>query len=69
MNGNDRWAGIDGEGVAWSAGAFAASLLTGVVIERYRSTVGLENVTLVYLLIVVVAAGIGGRTAGLVAAA
>lgn len=59
---------IQGEGAAWGAGAFAASLLTGVVIERYRGAVGLENVTIIYLLIVVVAAGFGGRAAGLWAA-
>jgi hypothetical protein len=59
---------IDGEGVAWAAAGFVASLLIGVVIEPFRGTVGLENVTLGYLLVVVVAAAIGGRAAGLVSA-
>jgi uncharacterized membrane protein len=64
----DRWTEIDGEGIAWGAGAFVASVLAGVIIEPYRHSVGLENLTIVYLLIVVVAAAYGGRAAGLVAA-
>ena len=59
---------IDGEGVAWGAAGFVASLLIGVAIEPFRSTVGLENVALGYLLVVVVAAAIGGRAAGLISA-
>jgi K+-sensing histidine kinase KdpD len=59
---------IDGEGVAWAAAGFVASLLIGVVIEPFRDTVGLENVALGYLLVVVVAAAIGGRAAGLISA-
>jgi K+-sensing histidine kinase KdpD len=59
---------IDGEGAAWSVGAFVASLLVGVAIEPFRRTIGLENVVLVYLLVVVLAAAVGGRTAGLFAA-
>ena len=59
---------IDGEGVAWAAAGFIASLLIGVVIEPFRGTVGLENVTLGYLLVVVVAAAVGGRAAGLISA-
>ena len=31
---------IDGEGVAWAAAGFVASLLIGVVIEPFRGTVG-----------------------------
>jgi hypothetical protein len=64
----DRWTEIDGEGIAWGAGGFVASILAGIIIEPYRHSVGLENVTIVYLLIVVVAAAYGGRAAGLVAA-
>jgi hypothetical protein len=60
--------GIDGEGVAWAVGAFVASLLIGVLVEPLRETIGLENVVILYLLVVVAAAGIGGRAAGLVAA-
>jgi hypothetical protein len=59
---------IDGEGVAWGAAGFVASLLIGVAIEPFRSTVGLENVALGYLLVVVVAAAVGGRAAGLISA-
>ncbi|HWD47204.1 MAG TPA: DUF4118 domain-containing protein [Actinomycetota bacterium] len=59
---------IDGEGVAWAAAGFVASLLIGVVVEPFRGTVGLENVALGYLLVVVVAAAVGGRAAGLIAA-
>ena len=59
---------IDGEGVAWAAAGFVASLLIGVLIEPFRSTVGLENVALGYLLVVVVAAAVGGRAAGLISA-
>ena len=59
---------IDGEGVAWAAAGFVASLLIGVVVEPFRGTVGLENVALGYLLVVVVAAAVGGRAAGLISA-
>jgi K+-sensing histidine kinase KdpD len=59
---------IDGEGVAWAAAGFVASLLIGVVIEPFRDTVGLENVALGYLLVVVVSAAVGGRAAGLISA-
>ena len=59
---------IDGEGVAWAAAGFIASLLIGVVIEPFRGTVGLENVTLGYLLVVVATAAVGGRAAGLISA-
>jgi K+-sensing histidine kinase KdpD len=59
---------IDGEGVAWAAGAFVTSLLIGVFVEPYRESIGLENVAVVYLLVVVATAGIGGRAAGMVAA-
>ncbi|SRR6266508_3722871 len=63
-----RRTAIDGEGVAWAAGAFAASLLIGVLVQPFRQTIGLENVVILYLLVVVVAAGIGGRAAGMIAA-
>jgi K+-sensing histidine kinase KdpD len=59
---------IDGEGVAWGAAGFVVSLLIGVAIEPFRGTVGLENVALGYLLVVVVAAAVGGRAAGLISA-
>jgi len=63
-----RRSGIDGEGVAWAVGAFVASLLIGLLVEPFRATIGLENVVILYLLVVVAAAGIGGRAAGMVAA-
>jgi hypothetical protein len=64
----DRWSQIDGEGIAWGAGAFAASIVVGIILQPLRRTIGLENATIVYLLIVVIAAAYGGRAAGLVAA-
>jgi K+-sensing histidine kinase KdpD len=68
MSHDNRWTAIDGEGIAWGAGAFAASILAGIIIEPYRRTIGLENITIIYLLIVVIAAAYGGRAAGLLAA-
>jgi hypothetical protein len=59
---------IDGEGIVWGAGAFVASVVAGVVMQPDRNEIGLENATIIYLLIVVIAAAYGGRTAGLVAA-
>jgi Domain of unknown function (DUF4118) len=59
---------IDGEGIVWGAGAFVASIVAGVVMQPDRNEIGLENATIIYLLIVVIAAAYGGRTAGLVAA-
>src|SRR6266487_6303118 len=59
---------IDGEGIVWGAGAFIAGVVAGVVMQPDRSEIGLENATIIYLLIVVIAAAYGGRTAGLVAA-
>ena len=63
-----RLAGIDGEGVVWAVGAFVASLLIGLLVEPFRSTIGLENVVILYLLVVVAAAAVGGRAAGVAAA-
>jgi K+-sensing histidine kinase KdpD len=63
-----RRPGIDGEGVAWAVGAFVASLLIGLLVEPFRGNIGLENVVICYLLVVVAAAGVGGRAAGIVAA-
>jgi K+-sensing histidine kinase KdpD len=64
----DRRSEINGEGLAWGAGAFGASVLLGIILQPVRGTIGLENVTIVYLLIVIVAAAYGGRGAGLFAA-
>jgi hypothetical protein len=51
-----RRAGLDGEGVGWAVGAFVASLLIGLLVEPFRGTIGLENVVILYLLVVVAAA-------------
>jgi K+-sensing histidine kinase KdpD len=68
MTGPRRRTSLDGEGAAWAAGAFVASLLIGLLIEPFRATIGLENVVILYLLVVVAAAASGGRAAGVVAA-
>lgn len=60
--------GIEGEGIVWGAGAFAASLLVGVALVPFRASIGLENVAVVYLAVVILASAVGGRAAGLVAA-
>jgi len=63
-----RRTSLDGEGVVWAVGAFVASLLIGLLVEPFRSTIGLENVVILYLLVVVAAAAVGGRAAGIAAA-
>jgi len=63
-----RRSDINGEGAVWAAGAFVVSLLIGALVEPFRGGIGLENVVILYLLVVVAAAGIGGRAAGMVAA-
>jgi hypothetical protein len=47
-----RRTSLDGEGVAWAVGAFVASLLIGLLVEPFRGTIGLENVVILYLLVV-----------------
>lgn len=59
---------IEGEGIVWGAGAFAASVLVGVALVPFRRSIGLENVAIVYLAVVALASVVGGRTAGMVAA-
>jgi K+-sensing histidine kinase KdpD len=59
----------DGAGVGWAAGGVVASLVIGVLIEPFRRSIGLENVTIVYLATVVLTAAVGGRAAGLLTAA
>jgi K+-sensing histidine kinase KdpD len=61
-----QFAEIDGEGMVWGGAGFAASLIVGVALSPFRSSMGLENVVIVYLAVVAVAAAIGGRAAGLV---
>lgn len=48
--------------------ALAVSLLIGVSFAPYRDTLGLENVVILYVALVAVAAVAGGRTGGLIAA-
>jgi K+-sensing histidine kinase KdpD len=55
----------DGASVGWAAGGVVASLVIGILIEPFRRTIGLENLTIVYLATVVVTAGFGGRAAGM----
>jgi len=57
---------VDGEGVVWGGIGFAASLIVGVALSPFRSSIGLENVVIVYLAVVALTAAIGGRAAGLV---
>jgi K+-sensing histidine kinase KdpD len=57
---------VDGEGLVWGGIGFAASLVVGVALSPFRSQMGLENVVIVYLAVVAMAAAIGGRAAGLV---
>lgn len=59
---------INGAGAGWAAGGVVASLLIGILIEPFRRAIGLENVTIVYLATVVLAAAVGGRAAGLLTA-
>jgi hypothetical protein len=56
--------GIEGEGVVWGVGAFAASILVGVALAPLRGSIGLENVTIVFLAVVALAGAVGGRLAG-----
>ena len=55
---------IDGDGAIWGAAGFAASLLLGVGLEPFRDSVGLENVAMLYLVLVATTAAVGGRQAG-----
>jgi K+-sensing histidine kinase KdpD len=62
---SDRALEIDGEGAFWAVAGFAASLLAGVALRPLRASAGLENVVVVYVIVVALAAAIGGRAAGL----
>jgi K+-sensing histidine kinase KdpD len=56
---------IDGEGAFWAVAGFTASLLVGVVLRPMRESAGLENVVVVYVIVVALTAAVGGRAAGL----
>jgi K+-sensing histidine kinase KdpD len=62
---SDRSLEIDGEGAFWAVAGFAASLVVGVALRPLRVSAGLENVVVVYVIVVALAAAIGGRLAGL----
>jgi Domain of unknown function (DUF4118) len=62
---SDRALEIDGEGAFWAVAGFAVSLLVGVALRPLRESAGLENVVVVYVIVVALAAAIGGRMAGL----
>lgn len=59
---------INGAGAGSAAGGVVTSLLIGILIEPFRGSIGLENITIVYLATVVVTAAVGGRAAGLLTA-
>jgi K+-sensing histidine kinase KdpD len=61
----DRSIEIDGEGAFWAVAGFVASLLVGVALRPLRVSAGLENVVVVYVIVVALAAAVGGRMAGL----
>ena len=56
---------IDGEGAFWAVVGFAASVVAGVALRPMRVSAGLENVVVVYVIIVALTAAVGGRAAGL----
>jgi K+-sensing histidine kinase KdpD len=56
---------INGEGAFWAVAGFAASVLIGVALRPLRESAGLENVVVVYVIVVALAAAVGGRAAGL----
>jgi hypothetical protein len=55
---------IDGEGAFWAVAGFAASILVGMALQPLRKSAGLENVVVVYVIVVALTAAVGGRTAG-----
>jgi K+-sensing histidine kinase KdpD len=60
-----RYTEIDGEGAVWAAAGFVASVIVGVLLRPLRSSAGLENVVVVYVIVVALTAAVGGRLAGL----
>ncbi|HEV8425063.1 MAG TPA: DUF4118 domain-containing protein [Actinomycetes bacterium] len=62
---SDRRLEIDGEGAFWAVAGFAASVVAGVALRPLRESAGLENVVVVYVIVVALTAAIGGRAAGL----
>jgi K+-sensing histidine kinase KdpD len=60
-----RYAEIDGEGAFWAMAGFVASVVAGVALRPLRESAGLENVVVVYVIVVALTAAVGGRLAGL----
>jgi K+-sensing histidine kinase KdpD len=67
MAGRNLTVEIDGDGAVWGAAGFAASLLLGVGLEAFRDGIGLENIAVLYLVLVAATAAVGGRAAGSIA--
>ena len=65
MAGSARSLEIDGEGAFWAVAGFVASLVLGMLLRPLRSSAGLENVVVVYVIVVALTAAVGGRAAGL----
>lgn len=65
MSRSDRSLEIEGEGAFWALAGFAASVLIGVGMRPLRTSAGLENVVVVYVIVVALTAAVGGRAAGL----
>ena len=63
-----RYTEIEGEGPLWGLAGLAASVLVGVALRPVRSSVDLESVVIVYVIIVALCAIVGGRLAGISAA-
>jgi len=59
---------LDGGGIAWGAGGFAACIVLGVVLEPLRGRLLGEHVVIAFLAVVIVTAAAGGRGAGIVSA-
>jgi K+-sensing histidine kinase KdpD len=57
---------VEGEGAVWGAAGFVASLLLGVGLQAYRQDIGLENLVVLYLIVIAATAAVGGRAAGLI---
>ena len=62
---SDRSLEIDGEGAVWAVAGFVASILLGVALRPLRSSAGLENVVVLYVIVIALTAAVGGRLAGL----
>jgi K+-sensing histidine kinase KdpD len=55
---------VEGEGAAWGAAGFVASIVLGVALRPVRASIDLESVVIIYVIIVALCAALGGRLAG-----